>query len=217
MSAEATRRVTGDEGCSMEEAVVVLTDGRASVVRTSGGDVRATRAASCLLEPAPRDKVLISSSRTGTFVLAILVREASGPVRVVAEESIELVSRKGTVLLAAADDVSVVGGRAFTVATPEVAVHAEQGNIRVDRLSFLGKIADVSLGALKVVAETIDRTAERAMERLGRSYRFVSEAEHVRASELDIQTESTLSLRAENAVVIARKVVKMDGTQIHMG
>lgn len=217
MSAEATRRVPGDDGCTLEEAVVVLTDGSTSVVRTSGGDVRATRAASCLLEPAPLDRVLLSISRSGAFVLSVLVRERSGPVRVVSDESIELISRKGTIAFAAAEDVTVVGGRSFTVATTEVTVHAAQGTVRIDRLGFLGKVADVSFGALRLLAETIDRTAQRAVERLGRSYRFVAEAEHVRANELDIRTESTLSMRAENAVVIARKVVKVDGTQIHMG
>jgi hypothetical protein len=217
MSAETNKRV-GEVGVGrLLEGVVVLGDGSTSVVRTSDGDLRCERAASCLLEPAPRDRVLVARSESGDYLLAVLVREATSPMRLSSDEGIELASKKGSVTLIASEDVKLVGGRAVTVGTRELAVAAESGQLKIDSVGFLGKVADLGVGALRVAAESVERVAGRAVERLGRSYRFVEEAEHLRARELDVRTEATLSLRAEHAVLHARKVVKMDGTQIHVG
>jgi hypothetical protein len=217
MSAETNKRVSEGGSQGLVEGVILLGDGSTSVVRTELGDLRCERAASCLLEPVARDRVLVAQTSSGAYVLAVLVRDSNATVRLSAEGPIEIASRGGSIAMVARDDVKLVGGRAVTVGTKELAVSAEAGQLRIDSLGFVGKVADLSLGVMRTAAESIERVAGRAVERLGRSYRFVEEAEHLRARELDVRTEATLSLRAEHAVVHARKIVKMDGTQIHVG
>lgn len=216
MSMEATK-LGADHAFSMESGTVVLTDGSTSVVRTQSGDVRAARAQSCLIEPAPKDRVLVAISGGEAFVLAVLTKGEAGAVRLSADEPIEIVSKQGNVSVVAAGEVSLVGGKAASITTPELSVNAARGRARIDDLGFVGKVASVGVTMLKTVAETAERTAGRLVERLGRSYRFIEETENVRARDIDMRTESNLQLRGEHTVVMARKVVKVDGTQIHMG
>lgn len=217
MTAEPTRRIADEHNLGLEEGRVLLTDGSRSVVRTNAGDVQALRAESCLVEPAPRDRVLLARSGQEAFILAVLVRDKVGPLRVTTDDAIEIVSRRGSVSLLGAADVQLVAGRTASVVAPELAVQAARASVHVDELSVVGKIASFSAEVLKTAAERVERTAGRLVERLGRSYRFIEETESVHAGEIDMRTESTLSLRAEHAVLLARKIVKVDGTQIHMG
>ncbi|HTJ83273.1 MAG TPA: DUF3540 domain-containing protein [Polyangiaceae bacterium] len=217
MSQEATMRETEDAAFSIEDGAVLLTDGSTSVVRMRCGDVRARRAESCLVEPAPKDRVLVARSGDEAFVLAVLSRDKPGAVRIAADAPIEIVSKKGDVSLVAGGDVSILAGKSTSVTAPDLVVNASRGRARVDDLGFVGKIATVGVSMLKTVADAAEHTAGRLVERLGRSYRFVEETEHVRARDIDMRTEHNLQLRGEHTVVVARKVVKVDGTQIHMG
>ncbi len=213
----AAPEATHDDRSLQLSGVVVLTDGVVGVVRTQHGDVRTVRAASCLLEPAPGDRVLVASSSAEAFVLAVLVRERAGSLRIMSDESVEIVSRKGSVTLLGSESVDVIGGQAVTVTSKSVEVEAAEGRLRANKLSVLGKVADVSVEVLRTAADAMERTAGRLVERLGRSYRFIEDTESVRARELDMRADAALSLRAEHAVILARKIVKVDGTQIHMG
>ena len=194
MSIEATKRGAEESEFLLESGSVLLTDGSTSVVRTRVGDVRATRAESCLVEPAARDLVLVAHSDGEAYVLAVLKRDQPGAMR-----------------------VAVLAGKSTTVTTPKLEVQAAKGRARIDDFGFVGKVATVGVTMLKTVAESAERTAGRLVERLGRSYRFIEETENVRARDIDMRTEANLQLRGEHTVVMARKIVKVDGTQIHMG
>jgi hypothetical protein len=50
-----------------------------------------------------------------------------------------------------------------------------------------------------------------------RSYRFVEEADQVKAQRIDYAAEKSVCLRGENALVVAEELVKVDGGQIHLG
>ncbi len=217
MSIEATKRGAEESEFLLESGSVLLTDGSTSVVRTRVGDVRATRAESCLVEPAARDLVLVAHSDGEAYVLAVLKRDQPGAMRIASDAPIEIVSRSGDVALVAAGDVAVLAGKSTTVTTPKLEVQAAKGRARIDDFGFVGKVATVGVTMLKTVAESAERTAGRLVERLGRSYRFIEETENVRARDIDMRTEANLQLRGEHTVVMARKIVKVDGTQIHMG
>ncbi len=215
MSRQAQQRE--GEAFVVEDATVVLTDGATSVVRTRLGDLRARRAASCLVDPMPKDRVLVALSGDEVFILAVLVRAGEAPVRLSSDESVEIVSRKGTVSILAQEGVTVASAKAVEISGAELGVHAERARVALAELGFVGKLVDVSATALRVAAERVERTAGRLVERLGRSYRFVEETEQLRAKEIDLRAEGNLAMRADHTVVLARKIVKFDGSQVHIG
>jgi hypothetical protein len=62
-----------------------------------------------------------------------------------------------------------------------------------------------------------DSLFERVSQRVKRSFRTVEDIDQVRANKIDYASESTLALRAENAVVHAEELMKVDASQIQLG
>ena len=68
-----------------------------------------------------------------------------------------------------------------------------------------------------MAAQAVDRTIDRVSERIKRSFRTIEQIERVRAKELDVDVEGNISVHADNTIMSAEKLVKVDGEQIHLG
>jgi hypothetical protein len=77
---------------------------------------------------------------------------------------------------------------------------------------LLGEIA-----AVKLVAGAVDSVLDRVTQRVKRAYRIVEEMDQLRAKRVDYSAEKSLHVHAENAMVSATGVVKLDGEHIHLG
>lgn len=187
------------------------------VVRTPTGDVTAARAASCLLAPRADDQVLVACLPTGlAYVLAVLVRDdpvtelrVDGSLRIQAPHGRVAVAAQQGVTIASGDDLSLVGGR--------LEVQAVEGNVVVQRLSLLGRALRAEIDKVRVLASSLDTLLERLSLRAKRSYRIVEQLDQVKAGQIDYRARQAMSLHAENALVTAEQLVKVDGEQIHLG
>ena len=63
----------------------------------------------------------------------------------------------------------------------------------------------------------MDAAIERVTHKLKRSYRIVEEVDCVRSREMDYRATNNVSIRGKNALVTAEELVKLDGSQIHVG
>ena len=186
-------------------------------VRAARGDVEAKRAASCLIVPAVGDSVLLVSTERGAFVTAVLEREPGAKSTIALDGDLELRLEKGRFAVAAQEGVDLVSGKDVSVVASGLRVNAVEGNVVLQRLSFLGGAVRAELEKLKLVASTFDATLERLSQKVKRSYRSVEELDQVRAGSIDYTAKSVMSLHAENALVTAEELVKVDGEQIHLG
>jgi hypothetical protein len=188
------------------------------VVRTPSGDLEATRAASCLLEPAMGDRVLVGGSRReGMYVLAILVREHGARAAVAVDGDLEIRVPGGRFVVAAQEGVDLVSGGDVSVVSGRINVNAADGNVALGRLTFLGTLLQAEVEVVKILAERIDSVVDRVAQRVKRSYRAVEETDQVRAERIDYVAKKTASLHGENALLTAEELVKIDGEQIHVG
>ena len=201
-----------------EIGTVVKKDGPALVVRTPTGDLDATRAASCLLEPAEGDRVLVAGSRReGWYVLAILARDDGASAAVALDGDLTIRLGSGRFVVAAQEGVELVSGTSVSVVSGRVDVHAADGNVALGRLTFLGTLVRAEIESIKLFASQLDAVVERVAERVKRSFRTVEETDQVRAERIDYAAQKSMSLHAENALVTAKELVKLDGEQIHVG
>ncbi len=96
------------------------------------------------------------------------------------------------------------------------------GDLRIDvprgrfQLALVGSVVRAEVEAVKLSATTFESIVERVTQRIKRAYRFV-ESEQVRAERLDYAATKTVRLHAENAVLTAEELIKIDGAQIHVG
>lgn len=196
---------------------VALADGGRFIVRTTSGSACVTRrAASCLLEPAPDDEVLVATG-ADAFILAVLERRAEGPSRLVTQGDATLVAEGGSIVIHGDTGATLSSSDEVSVVAPTLSIAADRVDGVVQDIRLIGRSLSARLETLGLEARAIERVAERVVERAERVYRFIQGAEQVRAGEIDQRAEGVLSLRAEHAVVHARKIVKMDGEQMHIG
>lgn len=197
---------------------ITRTEGSAFVVRTPAGDLEATRAASCLLEPSVDDRVLVAGNRReGLYVLAILSREEGTRAAVAVDGDLEIRLRSGRFVVAAQDGVELVSGGDVSVVSGRINVNAADGNVVLTRLTFLGTFVRAEVEKIKLFAERFDSVVERVAQKVKRSYRSVEETDQVRAERIDYVAKKTVSLHGENALLTAEELVKIDGEQIHVG
>jgi hypothetical protein len=201
---QATGRVTRAQG-----ALFAVTSGSAVY------DAR--RAASCLIEPAEGDDVLLAIvPGRGSYIIAVLEREVE-VARLAIEGDLEVQAASGRVVIAARDGIELVSTAGVGVTADAFKLTARTAEAVVEQLGVIGTVLQAQLGKAKIVAGTIDQAADRVVQRVKRAYRFVSEIEQVRAQRMDLAAEKTMSLHAENTVVTAEELVKVDGGQIHLG
>lgn len=192
--------------------------GGALVVRVGDRAVRALRAVSCLVEPGAGDRVVVALSDE-SFVLAVLARgEGRGSgLTLSVEGDVTLRATGGTLALVANEAVTLTSGAKVEISAPALEVRAMKTSFFSASLSYIGRALDAEIDKITVAAQTVDRTIDRVSERIKRSFRTIEQIERIRAKELDVDVEGNVSVHADNTLMSAEKLVKIDGEQIHLG
>lgn len=186
-------------------------------VSSGNAEYQARRATSCLIEPVEDDCVLLSIvPERGIYVLAVLERQGE-LTRLAFDGDLEMRVPNGRFVVAAKDGIDLVSTADIGVVADGFKLTTRTAEIVLEHLGVVGTTIQAQVKKAKIVAESIDQAADRLTQRLKRAYRFVSEIEQVRAQRIDVAAEKTMNLHAQNAVVTAEELVKVDGGQIHLG
>jgi hypothetical protein len=196
---------------------VVGVSGRALRVRSSLGEIEATRAASCLLEPALGDLVLLVHHARGNHVLAVLERDAEAPARLSTDGDLEIGAPGGRVSVSARDGIHLTTPGEAVIAADTARVSASRGEMVIGALAYLGERLTAKVERVKTVAEEVESVAGRWVQRLERAYRFISRSESVRAEYLNYEARTAFHVKAETTLVNSGGLTKIDGSQIHLG
>jgi len=202
---------------TQEVATVVGVSGRSLRVRSPLGEVEARRAASCLIEPALGDEVLVVHHDRGSHVLAVLERDDDVPVRLAADGDLEIAAPAGRVSMSARDGVDLLTPGDAVVAAGELRVSAQSGEMAIGALTYLGDRLTAQIDRVKTVAQSAEQIAGRWVQRLDRAYRFIAHSEAVRAEYLEFEARAAFHVKAETTMVSSGGLTKIDGSQIHLG
>ena len=187
-------------------------------VLTEAGEYRAKRAVSCLLEPEAGDTVALLTTQAGAcYVTAVLEREAGAAGRIVVEGDLEIQAASGQITLAAQEGVNLLASKEVSISAGGLRVNAREGNLALETIALLGSFVTAEIEKIKVTAGSLDQVLDRFSQRVKRSFRKVEELDQVKAEHIDYAARSSMSLHAQNALVTAEELVKVDGEQIHVG
>lgn len=186
-------------------------------VRLETGTYEAVRAKSCLVAPEAGDKVLCAVEAEGVFVIAVLVGREGAATKIAADGDVEVTARGGRVAVCGSAGVDIVSGRAVAMTGAEVHVRAKKGSVAIEELGFFGRLVQAEVKKVALVAEEVDSVLTRLTQRAKRVFRFVEEIDQTRAGTIDMRAQDMIGIRAENAVISARVLTKVDGEQIHIG
>jgi hypothetical protein len=190
----------------VDRDIVVSHDGRSSLAR---------RAASCLLAPRPGDAVLVARVEGRLFVLAVLERD-DDRCEIEVEGDLSL-RASGTMTLEADHELRLRTPGALRATSKTLTLAAQQAIWVGEQLSVLADHLSMEATRIRQAASFSEVVVESLKETLGWSYRGIRESEHVTAGSLTLSLRGVLRAHADMAVVTAKKLVKMNADQIHLG
>lgn len=189
--------------------VVSATDpGGRCTVGVGAEQVRAERAASCLVAPVAGDTVAYLRAPSGeAWVIAVLQREQATAPLVIASEG-ALCLQAAALRLAAAE----IGCESedFALQSARVRVHSDEAS-----LSSAG--VRIVSGVTRVVGTAFSSVFDRVSQFSRHYLRTTRGLDRVHADHVECEAKHLLRLQAEHAVVQGEKLVKTRGGQIHFG
>lgn len=181
----------------------------------------AKRATGCLVEPQLGDRVLIAVHAEGRHVLTVLERGAAGgsagATRIAVDGDLDIHSHTGRLQLQAPQGVRTVTAGDAEVVAAELRLSAERSTVVVGALHYVGEELRSQLGRIVSVADSVESVAQRVVQRADRVYRFIAEAEQVRARYLEWAAEVAVNIKSKTTIMRSSELTKIDGQQIHLG
>jgi hypothetical protein len=196
---------------------VLTRSGRKARVKTPSGERGAEIAASCLISPAPGDRVLVAHAGEEAYILAVLRQGDEGEARMVFDKDVSLSVLKGRLKILAQEGVELVTPRDLSVRAERVAADAGDVHVGFSLLNLVGQSIASKTKKVRVVAETFDTMAGRIYQRAVNFLRRTDELDRVEAKNMELRAEELLHVHGENAVTTADHLVKIDGSQVHVG
>ena len=203
---EYGRILTGEEG--------------SYTVLTSFGEVVSDQAVSCLVKPKVGDTVLLSMDTTDDcFILSVLRRDVGEKVQteLVFDGQVNLHVKGGGLSLTSDEKMSIASREKLAFASQKISIHADEGKVTIEKLSFIGRVFQSQVKRIKLIANTVENICRRLTQRLDDSFRFVKEHDEVQSKSARYLVEDTLTMHSKNAVHMAEEIVTINAEQVHLG
>lgn len=199
-------------------AFVSSSTGGELTVDTEHGEISARRAASCLVPPNPGDEVAVVVTGDGrAFVTAILVAAEDRPVEIAVEGDLHISARRGSCRIDASDGVEVHAGGPMSLVSKVLNLRAVEGSAALGKLTVLATSVLVHSDGVRFAAKAFESFCDHVAQTAKVWQRKVEEIDMLRAGHADYRTEKEMCIRAENYLVGARNLAKVDADQIHLG
>jgi len=190
------------------------------LVSTDSGVREAGCALSCLIRPEQGDQVLLSVDGKGNgYILSVLERPDGSNRRktIRFDGQVCMDIRNGGLQLTAEESLSLASREKLLFASPRFEIDAKHGEIRAERLSFVGRFFQSQIEKIKIVADTMDSLFRRAVQRMTSSYRYIEEHEEIQSASTRMLIDGTLAVQTKNTMHTAEGHIKIDAEQIHLG
>ncbi len=188
-------------------------------IEVEGARHAAVRAVSCLVEPLVGDTVLASSngSAGAWHVLSVLEREHATPTTLSADGDLAIHLPSGKLDVVTKDGAAVTSGGSIDLTSPRLAAQAVEADLRFESATASGRTAQVLFEAVKVSVEGAELLADRVTTRARQAMRILTELDQLRARCVDYVAKKSLRMHAENTIVTAEGIAKVDAKNIHLG
>ena len=174
----------------------------------------AARATSCLLEPALGDRVWFVSEpgplaqRRG-YVVAVLEREPS--------EQPARLSVAGRLTIHASEGLELRSDKQVILQGDEVQVRGRLGRVLLDECSTVLRSLFTHATKATFVGEVIETLAERISTHSKTTHRTVDGVDQLEAGTIHYRASESAQIGAEHTLITGGEIVKVEGSQIHLG
>ena len=200
-----------------EMAIVQGGFGRDFMVLCERGVMRATLAFSCLVIPEAGDKVLINNSGKENHILAIIERPQNNDMKLSFPGNVAFEAKSGDINLTTAQQLNMSSAKKMQLTTTQLAITSIDAKVRSENFSISGDKVTSHWREVNSISSAMNLIVERLSQRIKNSFRLVDGVDQQKSQNYMQTVEKTLSIRSRDAVITARKDVKIDGERIHMG
>lgn len=176
-----------------------------------------TVAASCLLQPAVGDQVLISMAGLDGYILAILVQADPSQSELQVSGNARLSARQGTLTVAAREGLKLAGGSALTLEAEAASLTTQSLGIQAQTMQLAGDTQHSFWRERHDVAHTCSSVASRmdyhSQDRVTR----ITGHDELATGSQRILVQGDWRVRARNTDIRARKRASLDGKQVQLG
>ncbi len=184
-------------------------DGRMHVV-CGDAEHMATRAFSCLVEPAVGDRVLLAQVDDESFVIAVLDRMLLDAATLSAPGVERLTLAAPHLALAAGDTLAIVAPR-------EVAIESRTVGIRAHAFSLVGRLVTLVADHLRSTARRREVVADQIAVQAQSRVAVVRDTDVLEAGTVVQSVAGITSTTATTAVLVAKEDVRFDGKRVTVG
>ncbi|GAB1577873.1 DUF3540 domain-containing protein [Bordetella petrii] len=183
--------------------------------REHGRQYRVKRAASCLLMPEPGDKVLVSGDAAGgLYIIAVLEQGAGGRANLRVDGELALSADR---LSLTANDRVAIATDAFSLKARSGAIEAADWAVESQRYTLASVELDVAAMTARYTGDQRESYFRSVSETTGRSARYVTGTDTVKAINLDYAADFIARLSGNTTLINGETLVKADGKQILVG
>lgn len=188
-------------------------------VEVDGKKLTAFRAVSCLVEPLVGDTVLVSSSPrvAASHVLSVLERAQPSPTTLSADGDLAIHLPSGKLDVVTKAGAAVTTGGSIDLTSNRLVAQAVDAELRTENLEASGRTARIFYETMQASVERAELIADRITTRARQAMRILTELDQLRAQCVDYVAKKSLRMHAENTVVTAESIAKVDAKNIHLG
>lgn len=178
-------------------------------VEHEGRAREARRAFGCLVTPEVGDVVCVLCDERGQHHVTTVLHRP--------DASEATLGVPGRLAIEAPAGLTVRTGQGIELHAERLDGHVTEARWWSRLVQITGKELLVRTGLARLASEVAELMTQRVQINAERSYRHVTEAEHVRAGVLDMKAEQVVHIRARHTIVTAQQLTKLDGSQVHVG
>jgi Protein of unknown function (DUF3540) len=177
---------------------------------TSGGlEAAATRAVSCLLEPASGDSVAcLRVAPNEVWIVAVLSRE---------DGVANVLSCKGDTKLQVNEGALKIGAKHLSLDGDKLDVISKSMQMATETAEITGNQFKVVGTTIKIVGSIMSTVMQRINQFSTHYLRTTDGTDRVAATHVEMEAKQLMRLNAEHTLISGEQLVKARGAQIHFG
>ena len=202
------------------DVISVAEDG-STMVRAGAQRWTAQRALSCLVEPLAGDRVacwrVADGEATAVFMVAVLTRQApAAGIRLRLDAGTTIDAHDGALAFRVAHSLRIETA-SCELESERLSVRTGTASIVYRSLETLGEMCRATLGQLKLVGASLSTVFERETHHAQQHHRVVEGLDFIDAKVMHHRASELMHLQADNLLANGDRLVKVKGTQIHLG
>lgn len=205
------------EECNVVRASVKAVSKNSLMVDIGAAVINARTAFSCLVEPMAGDTVLINRSGKDYYVLAVLEREQQQDMTLAFPASVKMTASEGRIDFIAGKDINLSSTANTRLISKNISMTSAAMEICTARFTAHASQIETHSQSVKLYTDLLSTVTEKIIQKTGMLVRWVETVETLSIGNLIQNVRRNYTSHSNQAVITARKDMRIDGERIHMG